>query len=133
MKTADAVGRDSGPFRVILPPPRRAALPARDTVAGQAFNGPANGAVRLGAVAARDVRGALAQLAPEHRQVITEIYFRGHSVAETAEILGIPSGTVNFLSYYAVRQIRRAITCPACSPPGRCLGGSDGSFQNCPR
>jgi DNA-directed RNA polymerase specialized sigma24 family protein len=132
MKTADAVGRDSGAFPVLLSPPRRAALPGRATAAGPAFNGTASGAARLRAVAARDVRAALAQLDPEHRQVITEIYFHGHSVAETAEILGTAPSIVNSLSYYAVRQIRRAITCPACSPPGRCLGGSDGNSQNWP-
>jgi hypothetical protein len=133
MKTADTVGRGSGAFPVLLPPSGWAARPGRATAAGQGFNGPANGAARLRAVAAQDVRAAVAQLAPEHRQVITEMYFHGHSVAETAEILGIPPGTVNSLSYYAVNQIRRAITCPACSPPGGCLGGSDGSFQNWPR
>jgi RNA polymerase sigma-70 factor (ECF subfamily) len=84
----------------------------------------------LGSVAARDVGAALAQLTPEHRQVIKEIYFHGHSVAETAEILGLPSSTVQSRSYDAVRQLRRAIPCPACSPSGGCLRGSGGSSRN---
>jgi RNA polymerase sigma-70 factor, ECF subfamily len=58
------------------------------------------------AVDALDVQAALDQLSPEHRQVITEMYFRGHSVAETAEILGIPMGTVKSRSYYALRVLR---------------------------
>ena len=58
-------------------------------------------------VDALDVRAALDLLSPEHRQVITEMYFRGHSVAETAEILGIPVGTVKSRSYYALRLLRQ--------------------------
>jgi RNA polymerase sigma-70 factor (ECF subfamily) len=59
------------------------------------------------AVDALDVRAALDRLSPEHRQVITEMYFRGHSVAETAEILGVPTGTVKSRSYYALRLLRQ--------------------------
>lgn len=59
------------------------------------------------AVDALDVRSALAQLRPEHRQVITEMYLRGHSVAETAEVLRIPAGTVKSRSYYALRILRQ--------------------------
>jgi RNA polymerase sigma-70 factor (ECF subfamily) len=58
-------------------------------------------------VDALDVQAALDLLSPEHRQVITEMYFRGHSVAETAEILGIPMGTVKSRSYYALRTLRQ--------------------------
>jgi RNA polymerase sigma-70 factor (ECF subfamily) len=58
-------------------------------------------------VEALDVQAALDLLSPEHRQVITEMYFRGHSVAETAEILGIPMGTVKSRSYYALRTLRQ--------------------------
>jgi RNA polymerase sigma-70 factor, ECF subfamily len=59
------------------------------------------------AVDALDVQTALDRLSPEHRVVITEMYFRGHSVAETAEILGIPTGTVKSRSYYALRMLRQ--------------------------
>lgn len=58
-------------------------------------------------VDALDVQAALDLLSPEHRQVITEMYFHGHSVAETAEILGIPVGTVKSRSYYALRTLRQ--------------------------
>jgi Sigma-70, region 4 len=58
---------------------------------------------------APDVRAALAQLTPEHRQVITEMYFRGHSVAEISQALGIPAGTVKSRTYYGLRQLRRAV------------------------
>jgi RNA polymerase sigma-70 factor (ECF subfamily) len=65
------------------------------------------------AVTALDVRAALAVLSAEHRQVIVEMYFRGRSVAETADVLGIPAGTVKSRSYYGLRQLRRAIVHPA--------------------
>jgi RNA polymerase sigma-70 factor (ECF subfamily) len=55
---------------------------------------------------ALDVRRALQDLDPPHRQVLIEIYFRGLSVAETAEKLQIPQGTVKSRSYYALRQLR---------------------------
>jgi RNA polymerase sigma-70 factor (ECF subfamily) len=61
------------------------------------------------AVIALDMRAALAQLSPRHRQVIIEMYYRGHSVAETAEILGIPPGTVKSRCCYGLRRLRRAI------------------------
>jgi RNA polymerase sigma-70 factor, ECF subfamily len=61
------------------------------------------------AVTALDVRAALALLSPEHRQVLEELYFRGRSVAETADILGIPAGTVKSRSYYGLRQLRRTV------------------------
>lgn len=60
-------------------------------------------------VDALDVRTALAALSPEHRLVIEEMYFNGHSVAETAEILGVPPGTVKSRSYYALRVLRRSV------------------------
>jgi RNA polymerase sigma-70 factor (ECF subfamily) len=65
------------------------------------------------AVTALDVRAALTRLSTEHREVITEMYFRGRSVAETAEVLGIPVGTVKSRSYYGLRQLRRTIAGPS--------------------
>ncbi len=52
------------------------------------------------------VADALASLRPEHRQVLIETYFRGHSVAEAAAILKIPAGTVKSRTYYALRAFR---------------------------
>jgi RNA polymerase sigma-70 factor (ECF subfamily) len=61
------------------------------------------------AMSAIDMRSALAQLTPEHRQVIVEMYYHSRSVAEIAEKLGIPSGTVKSRCYYALRQLRRVL------------------------
>jgi RNA polymerase sigma-70 factor (ECF subfamily) len=52
------------------------------------------------------VADALAGLRSEHRQVLIEIYFRAHTVAETAAILKIPEGTVKSRTHYALRAFR---------------------------
>ena len=65
-------------------------------------------------VAALDVREAVSTLSPEHRAVRVQIYFRGLSVGETAQVLGIPPGTVKSRSYYALRLLSRNL--PGYSP-----------------
>ncbi|MFG2430694.1 sigma-70 family RNA polymerase sigma factor [Streptomyces sp. NPDC048590] len=62
------------------------------------------------AVHALDVRDAVRTLSPEHRAVLVQIYFRGLSVHETAQTLGIPAGTVKSRSYYALRVLSRTLT-----------------------
>ncbi|MEV6104963.1 sigma-70 family RNA polymerase sigma factor [Streptomyces sp. NPDC051940] len=49
---------------------------------------------------------ALQRLRPEHRAVLAEVYFRRHTVAEAAQRLGIPPGTVKSRTYYALRALR---------------------------
>ncbi|MFD6421655.1 sigma-70 family RNA polymerase sigma factor, partial [Streptomyces sp. NPDC060198] len=61
------------------------------------------------AVRSLDVRAAVRGLSPEHRAVLVEIYFHGLSVGETAEVLGIPPGTVKSRSYYALRLLQRGL------------------------
>ncbi|WP_199431715.1 sigma-70 family RNA polymerase sigma factor [Qaidamihabitans albus] len=56
------------------------------------------------------VLDALARLSPEHRDVLTEIYFRGRSVNEAARNLGVPAGTVKSRSYHALRALRQTFT-----------------------
>ena len=58
------------------------------------------------------VLGALDQLSPDHRAVLVELYYRGHSVAETAALLGIAPGTVKSRAYYAVRALRSELVQP---------------------
>lgn len=62
------------------------------------------------AMTAMDVRAALAELTPEHRQVVVEVYYLGRSVAEVAQLLGIPEGTVKSRTYYALRQLKRLLS-----------------------
>jgi RNA polymerase sigma-70 factor (ECF subfamily) len=52
---------------------------------------------------------ALRCLSPDHRAVLIETFFRGRSVAEAAETLGVPPGTVKSRSYYALRSLRRTL------------------------
>ncbi|MEU6657466.1 sigma-70 family RNA polymerase sigma factor [Streptomyces sp. NPDC046821] len=59
--------------------------------------------------AALDVREAVATLSPEHQAVLLQVYFRGASVAEAADALGIPPGTVKSRAYYALRALRRVL------------------------
>jgi RNA polymerase sigma-70 factor (ECF subfamily) len=49
---------------------------------------------------------ALDSLSSQHREVLVEVYYRGRSVAEAAEILGIPAGTVKSRTYYALRELK---------------------------
>jgi RNA polymerase sigma-70 factor, ECF subfamily len=55
------------------------------------------------------VRAALRTLSIEHRQTLFESYFRGASIAEAAETLGVPPGTVKSRTHYALRALRQAI------------------------
>jgi RNA polymerase sigma-70 factor (ECF subfamily) len=52
---------------------------------------------------------ALGRLTQEHRDVLRECYFLGSSVAQAAQTLGIPPGTVKSRTYYALRALRLAI------------------------
>jgi RNA polymerase sigma-70 factor (ECF subfamily) len=69
---------------------------------------PADGIER--AMTVVDVRAAIAQLRPEHRQVIVEGYYLGRSVAQIAQSLGIPEGTVKSRTYYAMRHLRHVLS-----------------------
>jgi RNA polymerase sigma-70 factor (ECF subfamily) len=57
-------------------------------------------------VADRDVAVALAELHPRHRAVLLEVHVRDRSVAQAAEKLGVPVGTVKSRTYHAVRALR---------------------------
>ncbi|GAB3146462.1 sigma-70 family RNA polymerase sigma factor [Micromonospora sonneratiae] len=52
---------------------------------------------------------ALDALSAPHREVIVETYYRGRTVAEAAEFLGLPLGTVKSRVYYALRALRVAM------------------------
>jgi RNA polymerase sigma-70 factor (ECF subfamily) len=55
------------------------------------------------------VADALAALSPAHREVLVQTYFAGRSVAEAAEVLGVPSGTVKSRTHYALQALRLAL------------------------
>lgn len=58
------------------------------------------------AVEAWTIAEALDRLSPSHREVLVECFYRGRSVAEAAEVLGVPPGTVKSRTHYAVRALR---------------------------
>lgn len=58
---------------------------------------------------ASDVADALGRLTASHREAVLEMYFRGRSVVEAAEILRVPVGTVKSRTYYALRALRLAL------------------------
>jgi RNA polymerase sigma-70 factor (ECF subfamily) len=62
---------------------------------------------------------ALERLSEEHRSVLVEIYFRGRTVTETAEHLGIPAGTVKSRSHNAMKSLREHVIGGRTKAPGR--------------
>ncbi|WP_438816808.1 sigma-70 family RNA polymerase sigma factor [Umezawaea beigongshangensis] len=52
---------------------------------------------------------ALRALTADHRDVVVELYYRRHTVAEAAASLGIPRGTVKSRAFYALRALRNAL------------------------
>jgi RNA polymerase sigma-70 factor (ECF subfamily) len=55
------------------------------------------------------VRSVMAQLRPEHREVIALLHFEGLKVREAAERLRLPVGTVKSRSFYALENLRLAL------------------------
>jgi RNA polymerase sigma-70 factor (ECF subfamily) len=60
------------------------------------------------ALRAWEVADALATLTADHRAVLIEVYYRGATVAEAAQKLGIPPGTAKSRTFYALRALRLA-------------------------
>ncbi|MDQ4488961.1 sigma-70 family RNA polymerase sigma factor [Sinomonas sp. ASV486] len=52
---------------------------------------------------------ALARLTPEHRQALVAVHYRRLSVAEAAQELGVPAGTVKSRCFYALKSLRSAL------------------------
>jgi RNA polymerase sigma-70 factor (ECF subfamily) len=52
---------------------------------------------------------ALSSLGPAHRAVITELFYHGKTVAEAAQALGIPEGTVRSRCFYGLRALRATL------------------------
>jgi RNA polymerase sigma-70 factor, ECF subfamily len=52
---------------------------------------------------------ALYQLKQEHRAVLTAIYYEGRTIADAAQRLGLPSGTVKSRAHHALRALRKVL------------------------
>lgn len=55
------------------------------------------------------VLAALDRLSPEHRDVLVELYYHDRTMAEAADVLGVPAGTIKSRSYHALRALRSAL------------------------
>jgi RNA polymerase sigma-70 factor, ECF subfamily len=55
------------------------------------------------------VEEALTRLQPDHRAVVVALYYERLSVAEAADVLRIPTGTVKSRAFYAVRSLRTVL------------------------
>jgi RNA polymerase sigma-70 factor, ECF subfamily len=53
----------------------------------------------------RILRRCLAQLSPDHREMIDLVYYHEKSIHEVAEIVGIPANTVKTRTFYARRRL----------------------------
>lgn len=58
------------------------------------------------ALEAWEIADALRGLSPEHRAALLEVHYRGRTIAEAADILHIPPGTVKSRVFYALRAMR---------------------------
>ena len=86
---------------------RRAA--ARPQLAGDQAGRPEDGALDdslEGAALRWQLSAALAQLSPEHRQVVRLAHFEQLTMREIAETTDLPVGTVKSRAYYALRHLR---------------------------
>jgi RNA polymerase sigma-70 factor, ECF subfamily len=52
------------------------------------------------------VAEALQRLSEDHRRVLVECFYRGRSVADAAEVLAVPAGTVKSRTHYALKALR---------------------------
>jgi RNA polymerase sigma-70 factor, ECF subfamily len=52
---------------------------------------------------------AMDDLSADHRAVLIHIYYRSQTVAEAADALGVPPGTVKSRCYYALTALRRIL------------------------
>lgn len=55
------------------------------------------------------VADALDAISPEHRDVITALFYQRKTVAEVAKLMEIPEGTVRSRCFYGLRALRREL------------------------
>jgi RNA polymerase sigma-70 factor (ECF subfamily) len=52
----------------------------------------------------------LRQLSPAHREIVDLVYYHGRSIADVAEIIGVPLSTVKTRMFYARKRIAELMT-----------------------
>ncbi|TDX04054.1 sigma-70 family RNA polymerase sigma factor [Kribbella sp. VKM Ac-2566] len=86
---------------------RRTARPAEVPIADRELASADDDIDRV--LEAWQVAEVLRGLSRNHRQVIIELFYRRRTVAEVADRLGIPIGTVKSRSFYALQALRVAL------------------------
>jgi RNA polymerase sigma-70 factor (ECF subfamily) len=70
-----------------------------------------------------NLRAKLAQISPEHREIIDLIYYHEKTIPEVAEIIQIPKNTVKTRMFYARKALRRLlVTAVGREQSGQCRG-----------
>jgi RNA polymerase sigma-70 factor (ECF subfamily) len=73
-----------------------------------------------------EVVRALRSLTPAHREVLLHTHYLGRSVAEAAQELGIPAGTVKSRTYNALRALRAQLVAESPTAEARYAVSSSG-------
>ena len=95
-------------YRKVKARPAESPLP-EDEGGGWARD-PAGGDLELDRMLERwQMLEAMRGLRSEHRDVLIEVYYLRRTVAETAEHLGVPLGTVKSRCYYGLRALRNVL------------------------
>jgi RNA polymerase sigma-70 factor, ECF subfamily len=56
------------------------------------------------------LRRLIAQMSPDHREVIDLVYYHDKSVEEVAKVLNLPKNTVKTRMFYARKYLARLLT-----------------------
>lgn len=87
---------------------------SRKEVVGGTYKDPGAPGDRIDALHdALAVRPSLRRLSPEHRAVLVHIYLCDRTIKQTADILGVPPGTVKSRQHNALRRLRSALRAEA--------------------
>jgi RNA polymerase sigma-70 factor (ECF subfamily) len=85
---------------------RRSAEPLDDEVAEGIVDGSADAEAMLQEQeTVTAIRQALTQLSATHREIVDLVYYHGKSIAEVAEIVGVPEATVKTRMFYARKRL----------------------------
>lgn len=73
---------------------------------------PSPGDMQAETLQREDLRRALAQLSPEHREIILLHEIEGLRYSEAARLLGVPEGTLKSRLHYAFKELRALLSTP---------------------
>jgi RNA polymerase sigma-70 factor (ECF subfamily) len=110
---SDTVGQRRWLFvvgrRVVIDAIRRGGVRPVEVGPAESSGGPYTDETAGIAIAGHTLRETFAELSRPHQQVLSEIYFNGASLDETAERLQVPVGTVKSRTHYALAILRRSL------------------------